>query len=78
MSNTQETKPLPPTEYLECCCCGNGTRGRQWWNRDTGYGLCDDCISYNGVADVPIGKEASCFGIRGYHWDVTKNERKGQ
>jgi hypothetical protein len=55
---------------LICCCCGSPTRGRQWWNRDKGYGLCDNCIDANGVANVPAGQEASSFGVRGFHWDI--------
>ena len=32
---------------LECCCCGkNAGRFVQWHNRDTGYGLCPDCIDH--------------------------------
>lgn len=56
--------------YLRCCTCGNGTRGRQWWNRDKGFGLCDDCITFVGVADVPVGETHSSYGVRGYHWDI--------
>lgn len=59
-----------PLISLECCCCGNGTKGRQWWNRDTDYGICADCWDINGVADTPKGETAESFGIRGYHWDV--------
>lgn len=28
---------------LYCACCGGITKGRQWWNQDTGYGLCPRC-----------------------------------
>ncbi len=28
---------------LQCACCGTGTIGKQWFNRDTGYGLCCKC-----------------------------------
>lgn len=31
--------------FLECCVCGNETRGRQWSNRDTGYGVCERCAA---------------------------------
>lgn len=61
-------KPKPITD-LECCCCGQETRGRQWWNRDTGYGLCSKC------ADI-IGKKEdaeemkSCYGQSGVHYNV--------
>lgn len=64
--------PRKRLETLICCCCGRYTKGRQWWNRDTGYGLCDDCIESNGVQDVPMGQETGGFGIRGFHWDVSK------
>ena len=33
---------------LECCCCGESAGvWAQWWNRDTGYGICASCIAYN-------------------------------
>jgi len=60
-----------PTRRLTCCCCGNETRGRQWWNRDTGYGLCVECIDANGVSNVPMGRVADSFGVRGVHWGLT-------
>jgi hypothetical protein len=32
---------------LECCVCGNSAGNwRQHWNRDTGYGVCPDCIKW--------------------------------
>jgi hypothetical protein len=61
-----------PIVDLRCCCCDSATRGRQWWNRDTGYGLCDDCIEYCRVADVKHGDTARAYGIRGFHWDIEK------
>lgn len=66
-----------PIRNLRCCCCGGSTLGRQWWNRDAGYGLCNDCIHVNGVSQVANGETVSGFGIRGVHWDLktkTKNE----
>ena len=63
-------QPKRVIEYLTCCCCGCLTKGRQWWNRDTGYGLCNGCIHMNGVSRVKVGEEASSFGVRGTHWDV--------
>lgn len=55
---------------LTCCCCDSDTKGRQWWNRDEGYGLCNDCIVANGVKDVLMGSVAQSFGVRGIHWDI--------
>lgn len=74
-SNDDTDKPVKGT-YLRCCCCGGGTRGRQWWNRDIGFGLCDDCIAFVGVADVAVGDTAQSYGIRGQHWDIYNQERE--
>ena len=58
---------------LYCCCCGERTPGRQWYNRDTGYGLCDDCIKRCKVAHLERGDISNDYGIRGIHWDVSSN-----
>jgi hypothetical protein len=34
------------TKVLTCACCGGLTKGRQWWNQDTGYGLCSRCAQW--------------------------------
>ena len=32
---------------MQCCCCGSDAgRWAQWWNRDTGYGICRRCIDW--------------------------------
>lgn len=62
-------KPLPPVLRLTCCVCGNGTRGRQWWNRDTGYGLCDDCADDpRNISDAEHARRL--YGERGVHYKV--------
>lgn len=62
-------KPLTKVRTLTCCCCGTSTKGRQWWNRDDGYGVCVSCgestISKEGKAAAK-----SYYGERGVHWDV--------
>lgn len=30
---------------LVCACCGESTKGRQWHDRDAGYGVCASCFS---------------------------------
>src|SRR5690554_239123 len=32
-------------QRLRCACCGDMTRGRQWHNRDKGFGLCPRCAA---------------------------------
>lgn len=62
-----------PLSTLRCPCCGAPSKGRQWWNRDTGYGICNDpkCWELNEISDVALLEKSMGFGVRGYHWDVT-------
>lgn len=58
---------------LICSCCGKTTRGRQWFNRDRGYGLCYRCLH-----DLKHSKDAlnnpeyiqETYGIEGYHFNL--------
>jgi hypothetical protein len=62
-----------PVRTLECCCCGSSTKGRQWWNRDTGYGLCVACIPFVSTRwGKPVDPEEirDCYGVRGVHYDL--------
>lgn len=63
------TKQLPPIRRLTCCCCGESTIGRQWWNRDTGFGLCADCIPFVSRGESAEGLQ-STYGTRGVHYDI--------
>ena len=31
---------------LHCACCGGWTRGKQYHNQDTGYGICAPCVAW--------------------------------
>lgn len=56
---------------LICCCCGSGCIGRQWWNRDTGYGICVPCAN-QWETNPKVGPDElkqSC-GVRGVHFDI--------
>lgn len=57
-----------PIRSLRCTCCGESTRGRQWWNMDTGFGLChrEKCIALCTNGEI----ETSTYGTRGVHFDV--------
>lgn len=64
---------------MRCSCCG-GDAGRfeQWWNRDTGYGLCGKCAEWidqyrpfgREIPEERIGGEefTRCYGYEGKHW----------
>ena len=61
---------LTQVKNLTCACCGNYHKGRQWSNRDDGYGLCNDCID-DCVTNPNDWLEAGCaYGIPGVHYDI--------
>jgi Zn-finger nucleic acid-binding protein len=70
MTNIKPMKLL----NLTCSCCGSSTEGRQWHNRDEGYGLCPKC------ADWMIGRGESNevmqsnYGSNGIHWVDSSSE----
>ena len=70
----EAVKPVPevPIKTLTCCCCGEQTKGRQWWNRDTGFGLCSPCAERIALRE---DKETmkSCYGQEGIHYSIKEN-----
>lgn len=54
---------------LTCCCCGERTSGRQWWNRDTGFGLCNTCAERISLKEDAETMK-SCYGISGVHYNI--------
>jgi len=71
--NPAEVSPtassVGPIRRMSCSCCGAVTCGRQWHNRDTGYGLCVDCIERCQRNETPEQFER-CYGVRGVHFDI--------
>lgn len=63
-----------PVRSLTCCCCGTLTRGRQWWNRDTGYGLCEKCAVWISSRETPEDFER-CYGRAGVHHSLPEVSR---
>jgi len=61
--------PLKPVRALTCACCGEPTKGRQWPNRDAGYGLCVPCIPFVSRG-VSADDMRDSYGDRGTHYDV--------
>ena len=57
-------------ENLTCCVCGAYTKGRQWHNRDTGYGICPDCITWLESRDTDPAEMKSLYGINGTHYNT--------
>lgn len=68
-----KTKVCLTVKHLTCNCCGGDAPAlKQWYNRDTGYGMCGKCI-----ANIRAGKIGSvmseeeireCYGVEGIHW----------
>lgn len=55
--------------HLTCSCCGGEAIGRQWHNRDTGYGLCKKCIAFCARGESEMSMR-SYYGLRGIHYDL--------
>ena len=58
---------------LTCCCCGESTRGQQWWNRDTGYGMCPKCIAWLRGRSTSEAEIRNLYGVEGVHWGVDES-----
>ena len=57
------------TRRLTCSCCGEPTQGRQWYNRDAGFGVCVPC------SEMIEKKETreymhECYGVKGVHYSI--------
>lgn len=59
----------PKPRMLRCAVCGASVLGRQWWNRDEGFGVCVPCAErhtiWNGVEYTRL-----LFGSDGYHYNL--------
>ena len=64
-----------PIKMLDCTCCGSGLMGREWWNQEPGYGLCDDCVSLCIGGNIPAGTETDTYGVSGIHFQVPQADR---
>jgi hypothetical protein len=60
---------------LTCCCCGVSTIGRQWYNRDTGFGLCPNCAEKIAKKESPETMR-SYYGDKGFHYDIDEEAIK--
>lgn len=67
---TLEQERAKPIRDLACNCCGGYTRGRQWWNRDTGYGMCSKCIAWVRSRGMSEEEIRDLYGVEGVHWGV--------
>jgi hypothetical protein len=72
-----ESPATDPPRSLECSCCGERTVGRQWYNRDTGYGLCPPC-SERLWNKLPAVEMLSNYGVPGVHYAISTDDEPAQ
>lgn len=63
-----------PIKFLTCTCCGEGMQGRDWWNQEPGYGLCDSCVKLC-CGPIKAGEESETYGVAGIHFAISDEER---
>jgi len=69
---TERGKPI---KRLTCTCCAESLLGRDWWNQEPGYGLCNSCVP---ICCGPIeqGQESETYGVAGVHFLIPQQERE--
>lgn len=75
MNNVAEAVPektvvADPVLNLQCSCCRSETKGRQWHNRDAGYGLCNKCVAFVSARE-DVQSMLRNYGIKGVHYYVS-------
>lgn len=50
---------------LKCACCNRRCLGKQWWNRDQGFGVCPACAYNEDQENVQM-----MYGKAGEHYAV--------
>jgi len=68
------TERAKPIKWLSCTCCGEGMHGRDWWNQEPGYGLCDSCVP-RCCGEIELGEESETYGVSGIHFLISQEER---
>ena len=61
-------------QLLTCAVCSKETKGQQWFNQDTGFGLCDSCIPFVQKYEAYPGELKQSFGIAGTHFGILQLE----
>lgn len=57
-----------PLQWMKCCRCGDRTKGRQWWNCDTGFGICPPCVQRQRDRGASAEEILELYGQKGIHW----------
>ncbi len=59
---------------LICAVCGGEAPGRQWWNRDQGYGICARCFEDVAKKEGRL-RAIHSYGRPGVHHSPKPKER---
>lgn len=61
-------RPEPTKSRKTCACCGGEAYGAQWWNRDTGYGICAKCVDWQLSRKTSPAEILNLYGVEGINW----------
>lgn len=62
---------------LQCACCGGDAPAKkQWFNRDTGYGICHRCYLED-LTKVGPALAQSYYGLTGVHHSIPSDDLPG-
>jgi hypothetical protein len=60
--------------HLTCCCCGESAgKWEQHWNRDTGYGICRACVTWQRETGVEEAEILSLYGVEGVNFEPAES-----
>ena len=67
---SKRQEKLPRSCHLRCCCCGGEAIGRQWYNRDKGFGICSRCVAWVASSGTSAREIRAHYGVAGVHYNV--------
>ncbi len=60
---------MAKTRALACCVCdGEAGHFEQHWNRDTGYGICRNCVDWEIKSGTDAATLRDYYGIEGVNY----------
>lgn len=77
-----KTEPLK-LRWLACACCGSDAgHWAQWFNQDTGYGICRRCVDWSRSPERAKHWEGEenferTYGVAGIHYEPSSPEAQG-
>ena len=67
MSTEKEIRRL--RRHMTCCVCGAYSgHFQQHWNRDTGFGICRDCVEWLKGRGTTLDEIKNLYGVEGINY----------